>query len=212
MIDRYGKRCSEFLVDQDRTNIIKSVKNSVNELWNDAHCFNCFKSHSVKNFTPSYEFSSEYVKFLQLTNSTYDCINEHTVEEVEYFRADYEIQDVIKNATESPCKPCYDEYLKMNKYFQNLEDTHDLNVCMDIADTMNTTRQRWVKKYDCHLKTEQDIAVIITGSLVLLIPAVFYVLMYFTTYSKEHKILRRIYDDPIIVSEISRKRHKYLLS
>lgn len=58
---------------------------------------------------------------------------------------------------------------------------------------MNTTRLVWTNTFKCHLKHVDDILVVITGTIILLIPAVFYLTLYMTSRAKDKKIIFRKY-------------------
>ncbi|PSN50720.1 hypothetical protein C0J52_01184 [Blattella germanica] len=61
------------------------------------------------------------------------------------------------------CQNCTDVYCSLNKYYDDLkESAQDGILCMDIVDTMNSTRTKWSKELGCStagLKAEAPLIV-----------------------------------------------------
>ncbi|XP_019638709.1 PREDICTED: osteopetrosis-associated transmembrane protein 1-like [Branchiostoma belcheri] len=168
------KSCAEVLLASDMTQIVVKTHQFIQSLWEASTCEQCFDIGPEVNGTVSYSLSNNTLHFQEMANKTILCFAQHT-------NKTGGVSDV--------CTACKKPYDKLNDLYISLKDTAKL--CVDIVDSMNSTRHTWSHRFMC-LKREQDtvaVAAIAVGLCIL--PVFFYIGSKINVEKIEKKLLKQ---------------------
>jgi len=79
----------------------------------------------------------------------------------------------------------------MNNIYVIIRDTTDDNICLDVVDTMNTTREMWSRVYHCMPVRQIEFGIIFGISFVALIPFIFYPLAFILSKKQQADVLKQ---------------------
>lgn len=160
-VDINNKTCKSELVNKDRLQIVQTVYADGYSLWESAKCHNCLKGSGedlqLNNITRDF-MKLYYVFFTCVMNQTDD-------------------QGVRNNS--AACKTCQKSYDKLNNYYENHmgnRNKGDWKLCMDVIDSMNTTRQVWSIELSCLKKPPLDTTLLACMGSSLVVVGLFYIL------------------------------------
>ncbi|CAD5116439.1 DgyrCDS5326 [Dimorphilus gyrociliatus] len=172
-VDWKNRPCRDATLNLDRVHIVKQTGDYINNLWNNCFCSKCFeKALITKNGSLEIIVSNHTKHFQKLADNMLTCEWNTT------------------SGNLSVCSHCNQQYTALNKLYEDLaEDTGE--ICMDIVDAVNRTRQRWSKDYKCSIRKRDHVAVIIISVIFALIPVVFYPAVYIHSSKKETDLNRR---------------------
>lgn len=93
--------------------------------------------------------------------------------------------DCIRNHKNKECTSCLSQYLNLNGFYLSLDNNNKGQVCYDMQDSMNRTREQWSKDLGC-CHREFDILLFVVASCIIgTLPLLFYVTMYVLTKQQE---------------------------
>lgn len=93
-----------------------------------------------------------------------------------------------KNNTCTECKERYDH---LNSVYLDMVAKYVDNMCLDLVDTMNTTRALWSELYHCNPPRQPEIWLHVGMGVLLVIPVIFYLLAYLTADKQVANVLQR---------------------
>ncbi|XP_035667403.1 osteopetrosis-associated transmembrane protein 1-like [Branchiostoma floridae] len=169
-----GKSCEEVLLASDMTQIVVKTHQFIQSLWEASTCEQCFDIGPEVNGTLNYSLSNNTLHFQEMANKTLLCFAQHNNDTSN-------LPDV--------CKACKKPYDDLNNLYNSLKETAKL--CVDIVDSMNSTRYTWSHRFKC-LKQEQDtvaVAAIAVGLCIL--PVFFYIGSKINVEKIEKKLLKQ---------------------
>ncbi|CAH0407832.1 unnamed protein product [Chilo suppressalis] len=151
--------CLSFFISQDRLNAFQEYYNNIITIWDKGHCSDCFDWSAnvpkIKNST---------MVFNNMFSNTINCITNN--------------MNPLQNDTQEICLNCMQSYVALDDFYKSLsKDSIGVDsICMDIVDSMNTTRSIWSKTLHCCdiRKTPELIFLCCTG-IIALLPLLFYV-------------------------------------
>ncbi|CAK1553765.1 unnamed protein product [Leptosia nina] len=155
-----GTSCGSIFMSQDRLNVIQQYHDSMLSVWTKGNCNDCFewsnKTATIRNST---------TKFFKLFNATMDCILTN--------------MDSDKHIV---CEKCMQIYVQLDEFYKTLsKDKIGVDcVCMDIVDSMNTTRSIWSKTLNCcNLRRTPEVVFLLCTALIAFLPILFYLTVRF---------------------------------
>ncbi|XP_065362295.1 osteopetrosis-associated transmembrane protein 1 [Calliphora vicina] len=176
-------------------------------------CLNCVDYHNevlkaydllAANCTSMY-FDKDRINLVASTESVLtglwtkaycdDCFNNNN--SFAFYEKNQIFENCFHNNKKDPCEKCKTQYMDLNTFYIKLDQHNNGEVCYDLQDSMNRTRNMWSKELDCCHRnyniTLFTIALCITSCL----PLLFYATTYFITKRQErnHDVLND--DDPI---------------
>ncbi|XP_066991836.2 osteopetrosis-associated transmembrane protein 1 isoform X2 [Anabrus simplex] len=173
--DEYGEACRKKLIDLDRLEIIEHGYGNVLNLWESGHCSSCFTTNNR-----TLVISTITVTFNNLHKKTNDCI--------QYF-----YNSANKSYDPAVCTSCSEAYCKMNEFYDSLKDTEgDGKICIDIVDSMNTTRSKWSTTLNCgKKKLAPEVPLLLSLMIISLTPVGFYIAAKIFSSKVESRVLRQ---------------------
>lgn len=118
------------------------------------------------------EVTTDVSDFILLFEMTKSCFNSH----------------MDKNNTCTECKERYDH---LNSVYLDMVAKYVDNMCLDLVDTMNTTRALWSELYHCNPPRQPEIWLHVGMGVLLVIPVIFYLLAYLTADKQVANVLQR---------------------
>ncbi|XP_052811891.1 osteopetrosis-associated transmembrane protein 1-like [Mya arenaria] len=155
--------CKKLLLVSDRVQVINSVMSSIDKIWTDADCKQCFSSLSEDaNATVHYTLKKEVEDFFDLYNNFTACVN---------------LTENVLSVNKLKCSECHQNYTDMNTRFNNMlfADNKNQHVCMDIVDMMNYTRLTWGEILNCTVNHRQYVPAVVTIACLMMLPVAFYI-------------------------------------
>jgi len=169
-IDETGNPCKDYFTNLDRIEIVADAYNYVKNLWRKGKCDYCFKR--FENGTLRLEITEDVLNFELRYESSISCFDGH----------------MHSNNTCTECKPLYED---LNALYIDMVRKYGENVCLDIVDTMNTTRAIWSEIYHCIPPRKSELWLHIGFGVVAGIPVIFYLLVYLLSSKQESKVLQQ---------------------
>ncbi|GLH16303.1 Uncharacterized protein GBIM_20609 [Gryllus bimaculatus] len=156
--DESGAPCRKILINVDRLEILENGYMYVQHLWKNGHCESCLE---VVNGTITDKLRNETQQFLKFYHKVNACFSHH------YKNGSY---------NDSVCKDCKTIYDDMNDFYEKLKNIQgEGNICVDIVDSVNTTRADWSELLSCDRKEiKLEIGLVVALVVVGLLPMVFY--------------------------------------
>ncbi|CAG4941814.1 unnamed protein product [Parnassius apollo] len=151
-----GTTCSSVLISHDRLEVVLQYHNGIIEIWNKGNCNSCFDWNGN---VPT--LSNDTKHFNTLFNETMKCL-------INNF-------DPQNNAT--VCEKCMQYYLELDTFYSSLStDAIGLDsICMDVVDSMNSTRSIWSKTLNCcKLRISPEVVFLCSAGLISFLPLIFY--------------------------------------
>ncbi|KAL0840249.1 hypothetical protein ABMA28_015536 [Loxostege sticticalis] len=150
--------CGSLLISQDRFDVVLEYYDRITDIWNKGHCNDCF---DFTNETAN--LSNNTIRFNKMAEDTMNCIT-----------STYN----LTNNTEEVCVRCMQSYISLDIFYKSLsKDSIGVDtICMDIVDSMNTTRSVWSKSLNCcKLRKTPEIIFLCCTGIISLLPLLFYV-------------------------------------
>lgn len=113
--------CSEKFLNKNRMNMVNTIIGTSRNLWDAAHCDNCYDDPT----SISHEFSNNTNDFLVLVDVHEDCIQKHTSR---------------KSNNSVLCSECSSSYLSLNSHYERSKKTSANKVCFDLEDKVRVLR------------------------------------------------------------------------
>lgn len=128
-------------------------------LWESGYCDDCYENQSNKLYQ---NFSNHTIAFQKAHAEYTNCTNKYQ-----------NVSDI--------CKECMNYYLVMNELFDHEKSKREGQICFDLEDVMNKTRQEWSVVYKC-CKDKRDSlkAFYSLFSTIIILTLAFYLSIYFT--------------------------------
>ncbi|XP_075970728.1 osteopetrosis-associated transmembrane protein 1 [Anticarsia gemmatalis] len=155
-----GKPCKSVYISQDRLDAVLEYHDNILSIWNKGNCHACYDwSQAVP------VLSNETKYFITIFQETTSCIEENN-----------------KTCTNSSqvCANCMQDYLKLDNYYKTLSaDAIGVDsICMDIVDSMNTTRSTWSKTLNCcKIRRTPEIIFLCCAGIISALPLFYYVVL-----------------------------------
>lgn len=154
-----GTSCKSLFISQDRLEVVLAYYNNILSVWNKGNCKACYDWSSKQPV-----LSNDTLYFNQLYDKTKKCISSNMKE----------------NNTEQVCQACMHPYLQLDQYYLSLSsDAIGVDsVCMDVVDSMNTTRSIWSKTLKCcQLRKTPEIIFLCCSGIISLLPILYYLVL-----------------------------------
>ncbi|ODM89041.1 Osteopetrosis-associated transmembrane protein 1 [Orchesella cincta] len=174
--DEAGNPCKEYFLNLDRVEIVSDAYKYVEDLWAKGKCDSCFR---------------------KLDNGT---LTNNATEEVRQFVTDYErtkgcfddwLNANITGLNQTACDACKPYYDQMNNKYMEIGELYGENVCVDVLDTMNITRELWSELFQCVPERKAEFWLHIGFGIVATIPLIFYFLAYALSTKQEARVLQQ---------------------
>ncbi|KOB75393.1 Osteopetrosis-associated transmembrane protein 1, partial [Operophtera brumata] len=152
-----GTSCKSSFISQDRLDAVLDYHDNILYIWDKGNCNACFDWNMT---TP--KVSNATRDFNKLLNLTMGCIHKN---------------NQTANNTETVCENCMNLYVQLDEYYKSLSsDSIGVDsICMDIVDSMNTTRSIWSKGYGCcKLRQSPEIIFLVCSAIISALPFLYY--------------------------------------
>ncbi|XP_062896876.1 osteopetrosis-associated transmembrane protein 1 [Mobula hypostoma] len=166
--DSENVSCSTQLLRSDRLQIVLMTRNSLQSIWTKSQCDACLNENKTAP-------STDTVIFKKLLNDSLNCFEQHSSK-----------HPVHSNYSEI-CIKCKVSYKNLTEYYDRMEKNNEL--CIDIIDAMNLTRQLWSKTYNCTVRCNDIVPVIAVSTFLLFLPVIFYLSSFFHSEQKKLKLI-----------------------
>jgi len=171
--EKTGKKCGEYFTNLDRLEIVNGAYEYVNNLWSKGKCKYCFNKNLNGTIAPSITED--------LTNFNYNY---------ELVKACFG-ETLASNTTNETCTKCRGLYDNFNNFSLFLMERDGDNVCLDVVDTMNSTRDVWSRVFTCVPSRKEEFWLPVSMSVVAVIPIVFYFLAFLFSNVQEANVLHQ---------------------
>lgn len=133
-----NQSCVMYLLYSDRIQILEKLDTTMRNIWTKSFCNNCFTNSNQTN------------TFFIMHQKLYDCYAKYTDMPLQVLpgKIEYALKKQIYHFNHTACTACLPAYSSLNDYF----DSIDVDICMDVTDTMNHTRYEWSHMFKCHPK------------------------------------------------------------
>lgn len=163
-----GLKCKNIVEATDKVQTIVKIFSTIDVIWDEANCNDCFKHTYNHNGTFNYTIKPKYDKFYKMQISLEKCIFNYTQNPI---NMDPLFDTYSANVT--LCNRCKDNYVNLTNHFKSLGQDENL-ICMDVVDLFNYTRITWSKGYECNYRDFDTLNVTLISCLTILFPIVFY--------------------------------------
>ncbi|CAH1117921.1 unnamed protein product [Phaedon cochleariae] len=164
-----GSSCLNHFINLDRLEILQTLYQNSLDLWNRAKCHECFV---FENGQHTRKQSNETVQFLKYYNIFMSCVND------------------TKDA-DTLCPDCMNNYILLRDYYSSISKYNEkIGLCMDLVDIMNTTWSFWSTSC-CKYREHTEYTFIFLNVLVIIIPAVFYLIAQLYVKKKDPTIIQQ---------------------
>ncbi|CAG9784972.1 unnamed protein product [Diatraea saccharalis] len=154
-----GTSCLALFISQDRLNAIQEFHDNLMTIWDKGNCNDCFDwtadGPEIKNST---------LEFNKMFSNTMNCITSN--------------MNPFSNNTKEICNKCMGFYIRLDDYYKSLsKDSIGVDsICMDIVDSMNTTRSIWSKNlHCCDIRKTPELIFLTCTVIVAILPLLFYI-------------------------------------
>ncbi|XP_022816461.1 osteopetrosis-associated transmembrane protein 1 [Spodoptera litura] len=156
-----GTSCKSVFISRDRLDAILEYHDNIMGIWEKGHCNACY---DWKTGQPV--LSNETIHFNELFNQTINCIMKYIVPS--------------SNDSKVVCDNCMQSYIKLDNYYKTLSaDAIGVDsICMDIVDSMNTTRSIWSKTLNCcKVRRTPEVVFLVSTGIISLLPILYYLVL-----------------------------------
>lgn len=173
------KGCRDLLLNADRVMVLMHVNKNIQDIWATADCKSCFEDISEdNNGTVRFDMKNCTRNFIELYHNTSECFN------------------ISKNTLDSAmihnvCVDCKDRYKRMNTFFEDLLQSSADEVCMDIVDMMNYTRQIWSNTFHCSVRKGNMVPILCISVFFSILPIAFYLGSKIHAVKNDKKLLKQ---------------------
>ncbi|KAI8121379.1 hypothetical protein FF38_07058 [Lucilia cuprina] len=129
-----------------------------------------------------------------------DCFNNNN--SFVFYEKNQVFNDCYQKYKKNPCEKCKSQYMDLNTFYINLDQHNNGEVCFDLQDSMNRTRNMWSKELHCCHRDYNVTLFTIALGIILCLPLLFYSSTYLITKRQErnHDVLND--DEPIYNSSL----------
>ncbi|XP_078398657.1 osteopetrosis-associated transmembrane protein 1 [Cetorhinus maximus] len=160
--------CSKQLLRSDRLQIVLNMYNYLQTIWTDSMCDACLNGNKT-------EPSMDTVNFMKMLNDSLNCFDHYSSN-----RPDHGNRSDL-------CNKCKASYNNLTDWYNKMADKQ--NLCIDIVDAMNLTRQLWSKTYNCTMRCSDTVPVIAVSTFLLFLPVIFYLSSFLHSEQKKWKLI-----------------------
>ncbi|XP_051881401.1 osteopetrosis-associated transmembrane protein 1 [Pristis pectinata] len=160
--------CSTQLLRSDRLQIVLKTQKFLQQLWTGSQCDACLNENKTA-------LSTDTVIFKKLLNDTLTCFEQHS------------LKHPVHSNHSDLCIKCKVSYNNLTEYYGRMETNK--NLCIDIIDEMNLTRQLWSKTYNCTIRDSDIVPVIAVSTFLLFLPVIFYLSSFLHSEQKKLKLI-----------------------
>ncbi|XP_067841091.1 osteopetrosis-associated transmembrane protein 1 isoform X2 [Heptranchias perlo] len=160
--------CSKQLLRSDRLQIVLKMHNYLQKIWIDSQCDACLNDNKTSP-------SMDTVIFKKMLNDSLNCFGQYS-----------SIYPDHGNHSDL-CNKCKVSYKNLTEWYTGMANKN--NLCIDIVDAMNLTRQLWSKKYNCTVPCSDTIPVIAVSTFLLFLPVIFYLSSFLHSEQKKWKLI-----------------------
>ncbi|CAG7829151.1 unnamed protein product, partial [Allacma fusca] len=89
------------------------------------------------------------------------------------------------------CNECKKNYNDFNNFYIEIGEKDGENICLDIVDTMNTTREIWSGVFNCVPSRKNEFWLHIGMAAICVLPLVFYLLAFLLSNVQESNVLHQ---------------------
>ncbi|XP_026465417.1 osteopetrosis-associated transmembrane protein 1-like [Ctenocephalides felis] len=158
--------CRSQWIDLDRLQLVESGFHNVIQLWERAHCIKCY---DWLDNTSHPNLSNETQRFTKLYTETMFCINKYNKTNFKENTIDEE--EINQKLV---CIKCKQKYIDINNLYEYIKIKNE-DICMDIVDLMNKTRDLWSNNLQCWERgNHPELAFYLSTSFVATLPIFFY--------------------------------------
>jgi len=163
-----GLKCQNIVEATDKVQTIVKIFHTIDTIWDDANCNECFESKSDVNGTFNYTIKEKYDKFYKMHEQLEICASDFT-------RRPISMDPLFDtySANSSLCHECKENYVNLTGHFKSLGAEKKL--CMDVVDLFNYTRITWSKGYKCNYRNIDELNVVMINGAVLVFTTLFYI-------------------------------------
>ncbi|XP_037818610.1 osteopetrosis-associated transmembrane protein 1 [Lucilia sericata] len=118
-----------------------------------------------------------------------DCFNNNN--SFVFYEKNQVFNDCFQKYKKNPCEKCKSQYMDLNTFYINLDQHNNGEVCFDLQDSMNRTRNMWSKELHCCRRDYNVTLFTIALGIILSLPLLFYCSTYLITKRQErnHDVL-----------------------
>uniref|UniRef100_UPI00398F6E6A osteopetrosis-associated transmembrane protein 1 isoform X2 n=1 Tax=Pristiophorus japonicus TaxID=55135 RepID=UPI00398F6E6A len=160
--------CSKQLLRSDRLQIVLKMHNYLQTIWTDSLCDACLNGNKT---VPS----MDTVIFKKMLNDSLNCFEQYSSGHPDH------------GNHSDLCIKCKVSYNNLTVWYNRMEKKQ--NLCIDIIDAMNLTRQLWSKTYNCTVPCSDTISVIAVSTFLLFLPVIFYLSSFLHSEQKKWKLI-----------------------
>jgi len=174
--------CASVILDADRLQVIQKLYDDTTLIWNKANCDNCYYD---RHGDDPYVLRNTTISFLSLAKETKTCFQDYNITVCP-------LDNNETNCQNQACFNCTKIYHTLNKNYRELQESFEFeDLCMDITDTMNTTRKMWSNDLDCIHHTEHTFLLFTIMGFICLLPITFYVSNWIQSDERKRKIIQQ---------------------
>jgi hypothetical protein len=136
-VDKYAKSlykngltCREIVESSDRIQTIYNIYQTIDYIWSQSNCFNCFQNYSLINGTVNYTLNKNVEEYFKREENLDECIFNFT-------QKPFNIDPLFQNysANSSLCHVCKEYYMNVSSFYDNLGNED--KICMDVVDSVD---------------------------------------------------------------------------
>ncbi|CAH3032302.1 unnamed protein product, partial [Porites lobata] len=187
------KNCSRELIFAEKHQLVEYAYDFTVDIWKKSNCPDCFNSDKEGRPTA---VKSEIKEFFKKLDEVEHCF---------YNNSQIHVIPVPSNHSgansstlhSSLCDKCRGYYNDLEKSYKKIKvsDAQDYKVCGDVSASMNYTRQRWSKNFNC-VKIHTDLVSVVALTVFFcFLPVIFYTsvkLQYDYSHERKPELLRSI--------------------
>jgi len=149
-----GSTCQDQLLSSDKQAVIFQFMQEATQVWSGSQCDKCFDTPPSDTTDPP-KISNATTNFFHMNSLVFNC---------------FSLQEQQGGPVCQTCKPFY---RSLNSFYSSLGATSS-DICMDIVESMNVTRQAWSSTFNCLVQYEDTWSVAFTIACIGLLPVLLY--------------------------------------
>ncbi|NP_001279106.1 osteopetrosis-associated transmembrane protein 1 precursor [Callorhinchus milii] len=165
--------CSTQLLRSDRLQLVLKLYRFLQEIWSKSNCDACLNESKT-------ELSADSLIFKKMLNNSLNCF--------EQYSSDHPNHNGQPSNLSILCTNCKESYKNLTAWYNKMQKNQ--NLCIDIEDAMNLTRQLWSKTYNCTVPCSDTIPVIAVSVFLLFLPVIFYLSSFLHSEQKKWKLIQ----------------------